>query len=404
MTMISELTQTGVRLETFTSFEDAEAIAPEWDDLIARLDGSLYMSFSWCRVWWDHYGSRRDLRLMAVRDGDELVGVLPFFVERLGVVFGRARVAKLVGSDSTLAIVDPPVHAGAAVEALGLAMARLLRDDRCDLVHFGPCSEHAPLAAIRSSVARLAGDARIIRNRESGSSTVFVLPEGFDAYLKGLSKNQRSNYRRNLNKLNGAFKFSVDVVREPAALEQEFDAFVEMHQAQWKTVNKLGHFGDWPGSREFTRDLVQDLARTDQVRLIRLLADDQVVSYYFCFQLNSTFYWRLPARLTGEWDQFGVGRIGLLKMMEVAGAEGATAIEAGTGRYEYKDKLNAATLPLRSLSVGRRGVLSSWRARLTLALGDFLHLAYYKVWFQRVAPRVHLLRGPLWRSWIRRRF
>jgi CelD/BcsL family acetyltransferase involved in cellulose biosynthesis len=402
--MTTELIDTGVRLETFTSFEDAEAIASEWDDLIARLDGSLYMSFGWCRVWWDHYGDGRHLRLMAVRDGSELVGVLPFFIESLGVVLGRARVAKLVGSDSTLAIVDPPVEAGAATEALERAMARLLQDDRCDLVHLGPCSGETRLEAVRGSVANLAGEARIVRDREAGSHTVFEMPDGFDAYLKGLSRNQRSNYRRNLNKLNGAFKFAVDVVSDAPTLEHEFDAFVEMHQAQWKAVNKLGHFGDWPGSREFTRDLVSDLARVDQVRLIRLLADDQVVTYYFCFRLNDTFYWRLPARLTGKWDEFAVGRIGLLKMMEVAAAEGATAIEAGTGRYDYKDKLNAQTLPLYSVSVRRRGLAAAWRARVTLALGDLLHLAYYKVWFQRVAPRVRILRGPLWRSWIRRRF
>src|SRR4051812_43212628 len=114
MTTLTELTETGVRLETFTSFEDAQAIAGEWDELVTGLDGSLYMSFDWCRVWWQHYGARRDLRLMAFRDRGELVGVLPFFVERVGVVFARARVAKLVSSDFTLAIVDPPVQPAAA--------------------------------------------------------------------------------------------------------------------------------------------------------------------------------------------------------------------------------------------------------------------------------------------------
>ena len=57
MTMITDLIDTGVRVETFTTFEEAEAVAPEWDELIARLDGSLYMSFRWCRVWWKHYGT-----------------------------------------------------------------------------------------------------------------------------------------------------------------------------------------------------------------------------------------------------------------------------------------------------------------------------------------------------------
>jgi CelD/BcsL family acetyltransferase involved in cellulose biosynthesis len=403
-TATTERSATGVRLETFTSFDDAEALAPEWDELVARLDGSLYMSFSWCRVWWDHYGDGRALRLLAVREHDELVGVLPFFVERMGAVLGRARVAKLVGSDFTLATVDPPVQSGAATEALALAMTQLFRDDRCHLVHYGPCSEDAPLEAIRESVAVLAGEARIIRDRESDSQTIFEMPDGFDAYLKSLTSKVRSNYKRNLKKLGEAFNFSYDVVADPATLEHEFEAFIEMHQAQWKANKKLGHFDDWPGSREFARDLVKDLARTNQVRLIRLSANDQVVSYCFCFRLNDTFYWRLSGRLSGEWDQFGVGRIAVMNMMEAAASEGATAVEAGTGRYEYKEKLQAKTLPVRSISVRRRGVASASLARATLALGDLLHLAYYRIWFQRVAPRLGFLRGPLWRSWIRRRF
>jgi CelD/BcsL family acetyltransferase involved in cellulose biosynthesis len=404
MTILTEFTETSVRLETFTSFAAAETVASEWDDLIAQVDGSLYMSFSWCRVWWQHYGDRRELRLMAIRDGDELVGVLPFFIERLGSVLAQVRVAKLVGSDSTIAIVDAPLHEGVMPAAFRMAIAQLLRDDRCDVVHFGPCSEIAQVEAIRGAVGELAGEARMLRDRDVGASTVFEMRDGFDAYLKSLSKNQRSNYKRNVNKLNNAFNFSVDVVSDAATLEHEFGAFVEMHQAQWHAVNKLGHFGDWPGSREFMRDLVEELVGTDQVRLIRLLADQRVVTYYFCFKRGDTFYWRLPARLTGEWDQFGLGRVGLMKMIEVAASEGATAIEAGNGRYAYKDKLNATSLVLHSLSVGRRGISSGFRARVTLALGDLLHLAYYKVWFQRVAPRLPLRRGPLWRSWIRRRF
>ena len=91
-------------------------------------------------------------------------------------------------------------------------------------------------------------------------------------------------------------------------------------------------------------------------------------------------------------------------MLDVAAAERATEIEAGTGRYDYKDKLNAKTLPVHSLSVCRRGAAPCWRARATLALGDLLHLAYYRVWYQRVAPKVGILRRPLWQSWIRRHF
>jgi CelD/BcsL family acetyltransferase involved in cellulose biosynthesis len=403
LTAVDPRTET-LRLETFTSFDAAHAVAAEWDALIARTDGSLYMTPAWCEVWWRHFGAGRELRVIAVRDGEELVAVLPFFVERLLGPLGRTRVAKLVGSDSSLALVELPALPGTATEALALGLRALVAE--VDMVHVGPCpGALAQLDALRAAAAEIADVADVARDREAGSHTVFELPHGFDAYLQTLSKNQRGNYRRSVNKLAKAFEFEVDILRDRATLEREFEAFVDMHQAQWQAVDKLGHFDDWPRGREYGRDLVATFAERDEVRMIRLIADGQVVAYYWCFAHGGTYYWRLPARLTdSSWDQFSLGRVGLMKMMEVAAGEGATSIEAGTGRYEYKEKLNAKTLPLASVTLARRGLLPALRARSTCALGDLLQLVYYRIWFQKVGPRLGLLRGPLARSWIRRRF
>jgi len=395
-----------VRLEAFTSFEDAQGLASEWSELVRRLGGSLYATSTWCEVWWRHYGNGRELRLFVLREDDELVGILPFFIDRLRTPLGRARVAKLVGSDSTVSLAEPPVQPQAAEQAFVLAMRQLLEVDRVDMVFVGPC----PGSGIHAGAARQAADdvadlAAIVSDRESGLHTVFEMPDGFDGYMRGLSKNARHGYRRNVNKLNKAFRFEIDVIRDGPELEREFEAFVDMHQAQWNANNKLGHFGDWPQSGAFSRDLVLAMAPMDQVRLIRLLADDQVVCYHWCLTVNGTYHWRLLGRLSGEqWDQFGLGRVSQLKMMELASDEGAAVIEAGTGRYEYKERLNAETLPLRSVLLSRRSALSRLRAYFTLAYGDLLNLAYYRVWYLRVARRVAILRRPLWRSWIRRRF
>jgi CelD/BcsL family acetyltransferase involved in cellulose biosynthesis len=406
MRELGRATDADLHLETFTSFADIEAHAPEWEALVSELNGSLYLTPDWCRVWWRHYGDGRELRLILVRDEEGLAGVLPFFLDRVGLPFARARVAKLVGCDFTIAVVDPPVQPDVATEARARAIRQLFEHDKCDIVQIGPSSAASPqLEGLRRSAAEVDDVAQIIREGESGARTVFEIPHGFDAYLKSLSKNQRSNYRRNVNRLNKAYAFELDVVRGGPELEREFEAFAEMHQAQWNAVNKLGHFGDWPRSLEFTRDLVKTLARADRVRLIRLLADERVVSYYFCFEFDGTYYWRLPARLVGQpWDQLALGRVGLIKMLEVAAEEGATSVEAGIGKYEYKEKLNAKTLPVHSLALCRKGLASRCRARLAIALGDLLQLAYYRVWFVRVAPRLGVPLRPLWRSWIRSRF
>ena len=245
-------------------------------------------------MWWRHYGRGRALRLCLARAGGELVGVLPFFIDRLRGPLGVARVAKLVGSDCTLALVEAPVAADVAEQAYALAFRQLLCHDAVDMVHVGVPATGSQMPAIRSAAAGCSRFALTLRDEDAGSHTVFELPDGFDdAYLKDVSRNRRANYRRNLNKLNKAFDFEVDVVRDGPELESEFDAFIGMHQVQWRAINKLGHFDDWPGSREFSRDLVRTLAAEGRVRLIRLLADGEPVAYYWCFRMDDTFYWRL---------------------------------------------------------------------------------------------------------------
>ena len=176
------------------------------------------------------------------------------------------------------------------------------------------------LQAIRDAATALTDIAQVVRDRECDAHTVFEMKDGFDAYVRGLSSHQRNNYRRKLKKFSQAFEINTDIVRGGPLLTQEFEAFVAMHQAQWTAIDRLGHFEDWPGSRSFSADLVATLAVTDRVRLVRLLADGQVVAYYWCFAEHDTYYWRLSARLTGQdWDRFALGRLGVVKMMEVAG-------------------------------------------------------------------------------------
>jgi hypothetical protein len=119
----------------------------------------------------------------------------------------------------------------------------------------------------------------------------------------------------------------------------------------------LAKFDDWPESRECSGGLVRSLVARDGglvarngglvarggalvarggalvarggalvarggARLIRLLADTRVVA-------NCR---RLSARLFGyQWDQFALGRLGVVAKMDLSNGDGATALETRIG-------------------------------------------------------------------------
>ena len=91
----------------FKSFEDFEAIAGEWDELVARCGGDIYFTSGWLRVWWEHYGHGRELCSFLIRDSEQAIAALPFSIERLGVGSCSVRLARFVGADSTISVFSP---------------------------------------------------------------------------------------------------------------------------------------------------------------------------------------------------------------------------------------------------------------------------------------------------------
>jgi CelD/BcsL family acetyltransferase involved in cellulose biosynthesis len=233
---------------------------------------------------------------------------------------------------------------------------------------------------------------------------MFALPNSFEAYINSLDKRQRQNYRRDGNLLAREHQSSCDVISSRDAALCSFEEFVVMHRQQWEAQGRSGHFADWPGSEQFNRELVSTMSQLDRFRMYRVLADGEPVSYQCCFVFGDRCYWRLPARASeSRWDRFGLGRLGLMRMLESAIADGVRYIEAGAGHYDYKVQLGGKEYRIKTLTMVSHRVTAQLRFRAFRVLSDVLHLLYYRVWFLRVRPRLPFGRRPLWRSWVRSR-
>ncbi len=391
-------------MRLLTTFDEAASLREPWDKLALDLQAELYSTADWCRIWWSHYGRGRELRIFVFEAGGEVVGVVPMFRERLWMC-GGLRIAKVVGCDSALAICSLLVHHSWASEAVERIVSYWLCDGACDAVWFGPLKgSDSSIEHVRQACGRLGSVARLLRDATMGVHSAFHLPPTFAEFVEGLDKRQKQNYRRDMNLLGRTFKIDTDVVTDEKPSLDEFEKFQVMHAAQWAAQGKLGHFQDWPRGLDFNRDLAREHARLKRFRFYRLMANGEVVSYQYGFCFGDRLCWRLPARPAGrEWDRFGLGRIGLMKMIEDAIAEGIRHIEAGCGHYDYKVQLGAKEYPVGSLLISSTRIVSRLRCRCLALASRWLHLLYYRIWFGRIAPKLPLPRRPLWKSWIRTR-
>ena len=232
---------------------------------------------------------------------------------------------------------------------------------------------------------------------------MFRFPASFDEYLGSLSKSQRQNHRRYLRKLAEAHDIEFRTISGEEAVTY-FDEFVELHAVHWNEAGKLGHFGDWPGSEDFNRDLITRLAAENRARFYEIRSGGRILAIEFSYVLDDRCYWRLPARDPDpELQKLRLGRLSLAEMFRVLIEDGHTMVEAGPGHYDYKVRLGAEEHRLRRVVVSRNTIRARGRVALLLRWADLVHLVYYRGWFLKLAPRLGRSGRPLWGPWIRTR-
>jgi CelD/BcsL family acetyltransferase involved in cellulose biosynthesis len=391
-----------ISCECFNDFATLATLRDDWDRFVEAVGGDVYCSFDWCRIWWRYYAYRRRLCVFIFRAAGEIVGIMPMFTDRLRLGPVVLKLAKFIGSDSTLAVLNPPVEPRRAVEVYAELLRQLLRVHGCDAVAFSPLSGERPHARTIREACRAVRGARLVRDETTTVHNVYKLPGDADAYLRGLHKTPRRDYERGWRRLNAGYQAVAETVSGAAALAA-YDEFVRLHTHQWRQCHKLGHFGDWPAATEFNRDLVRTLAPLKRAGFYNLRADGDLVSSNYFLRFGAHEHWRLSARdVRPQWSRLHLGILLQVRAVETAIAAGVRRAEDGPGRYEYKTAMGALEYPLQSAIVAD-GVLGRLKTAVLAEVSDLLHLFYYRMWFGRIAPRVPLRRRGLWTLWTRYR-
>ncbi len=376
-----------------------------WDGLVAWLDSPIEMTYDWCRTWWRHYGAERTSRVFLFRDEGELVGVVPVCLESVRVGPCRIRLARLLGSDHTTGLCDVPIEPSWMDTAMDTLVDELITRHGCDAVHLGPLSRASACSRAAVAAARRLDGVSIVRDHCLTAHTTVPLPDHFNLYLAGLSRNLRQSIRKAWKRLTSEHEVHVETCTNPEDAVRELDSLATMHSAQWSSEGRGGHFRDWPGARSFHRDLALAMSRSGRLRMLRVRVDDQIVARQYAVRFGRSMSCRLSARLPGTpWSRFGLGQVSLLRLFERAVMECATSADLGTGTYGYKRRLGGTEHPVRSMVLTPKKRRVKRMVRRFLRAADLLDKAYYKVWFRRIAPRLPGARRPLAKTWIRTRF
>ncbi len=302
----------------------AAALGPAWDELAQQASVPLCAP-GWMLSWWRHMAPPdSELRIVAVRDGETLVALAPWFAGsgprgRVDVRFLGAQISDRVDLLCLAGREDE------AAEAIRAAIRSLL--PRPDLIAF----EAVPASSLWT--ARLASG-RLARYRNSALPAPRVtLPDegGFDGWMAGRSSNFRSQMRRMRRKLESSGG-SVRMLREPAEVRHGLEQLLALHLERWSERGESGL------ARAGVPALLADAAHAlgpDRLRLwVAEIEGETISAQLFIAAGREIKYWN------GGWAEAHAAlkpsMLTILAAIEDAFARGEARMDLGVGTHEYK--------------------------------------------------------------------
>lgn len=339
----------------------------DWNRLLAETPGAVFFqSLDWLELYWRYYTAGQKLRVLIVRDGHEVQGIVPLVVRREKTRVGR--LAVLGYPLDNWASFYGPVGPRPA-ETLHAALGHVRRDERdWDILELRWVGAPETDADATGRAMREAGFQAI---RTVWDRTALVdCTAGWEAYWASRDADWRRNLRRAERKLRqaGRARFVRFRPGEPDAPRDDprwdlYEACQRVAARSWQAQATDGTTLTHAQVRDFLRDVHGAAVAAGAVDLNLLLVDDEPVAFAYNYVLAGRVC-GLRAGFDAEQFQHGAGTLLLAEAIRGSFARGDRWYDLGAGSLEAKRYFQTEWRPIFRFSHYHPGTL---RAQLLRA-------------------------------------
>ncbi|HVY59607.1 MAG TPA: GNAT family N-acetyltransferase [Xanthobacteraceae bacterium] len=309
-------------------------LVPEWWSLWHRTPTATpFQSPAWLLPWWTTF-SPGELHVIAMRDGDRLVGLAPFYIESTP---HRRRLLPLgiSLSDYLDVLLDPQV-----ADRAGRALVDHMENCRDLWDEWEVCDLRPEALALRFPCP--AGCTET--SDEVVSCPVLALPPCYDGLRTCVPARKRRALR--MSRHRAERRGAVDVVpADHVTAAAMFSDLVRLHRARWEQRGEPGVLDD-PRVLRFHREALPGLIESGLARLYGLAIGGKCIAVYYGFQHGPCAY----AYLGGfdvDYSFESPGTLLLGYAIERAVRDGAREFHFLRGREGYKYGWGAEDRPNR---------------------------------------------------------
>lgn len=315
---------------------------PAWPELLARDPNRQVFAFpEWNRAWWAEFKAGKDLLLLAMRRGEELVGIVPLYRKKEG----ERKLLRFVGGIDLTDYLGPICSLEDRADVAEALVEWLATTD----VEWDELDAHnmpVPLGFAEFLVERADAHGFSYTLDEEETSAVLPLPASWDEYLTALGSKDRHELRRKLRRFERDHADASIRNTTSDTLDRDLKTFIEMHRG---AAGEKGTFMR-PQVVAFFERIARVGLDEGWLRMDTLEVGERALAMTFGFQLERKFYLYNSA-YESDLARLSPGLVLTAKLVERSIDEGLELFDFLRGTERYKFQLGATPVPLNNVRV-----------------------------------------------------
>jgi hypothetical protein len=306
-------------LSVFDDIDDPMLVAG-WDRIVMDYNYFPQSSHEWCSPWWRYMRGGRELHILAVKDGNSIVGLAPLCIERvLGLRVLRS--FPIHFGDFYTFLVEKSDRRDAIIQAIAQRLTTFREWDfvRIDQVNSG--DECAPFLDEYGFAKKKLTD--IIAVGYEGKT--------FEDYLNGLSDNHRRNLRKRIKRLEKDANLHFEVVTSVDGFLAYYDEMNGVYSKRWGKAYPEQY-------RECKKNAFVSCFTQKKAVLYLLKANGVIMAFRLGFLYNGTFFsWNIC--FDPDYAKYSPGSLLETYIVQDIINRAFTGFNFMAGTYDYKAKL-----------------------------------------------------------------